>query len=75
MEEGVSPLEFMLKLMRQKTDHEDVKVQTAREAMALEAAKAAAPYVHPKLAAIEHTGADGKDLNPTPVFNVTLTNE
>jgi hypothetical protein len=28
-------------------------------AMAQECAKDAAPYIHPKLAAIEHTGADG----------------
>jgi len=28
-------------------------------AMAQEAAKDAAPYMHPRLAAIEHTGADG----------------
>jgi hypothetical protein len=27
--------------------------------MAQECAKDAAPYIHPKLAAIEHTGADG----------------
>ena len=75
VEQGVTPLEFMLQMMRQETQHEDPKIQAVREAMAFEAAKAAAPYVHPKLAAIEHTGADGKDLNQTPVFNITLTNE
>ena len=58
-EEGITPLEFMLKVMRAETMHEDPKVAIAREALAFEAAKAAAPYMHPRLAAIEHTGRDG----------------
>jgi hypothetical protein len=64
MAEGVTPLEYMLTLMRQESDHEDPKVQVAREAMRFEAAKAAAPYVHPRLAAVEHTGGDGAPLLP-----------
>ena len=32
--------------------------------LAQECAKDAAPYVHPRLAAVEHTGKDGKDLIP-----------
>lgn len=73
--EGITPLEYLLKVMRRKpTANEDPKVTIAREALAFEAAKAAAPYIHPRLAAVEHTGADGKDLIPaTPVFNVTVT--
>ncbi len=59
MAEGVTPLEFMLQVMRSPSDHEDAKVQVAREAMRFEAAKAAAPYIHPRLAAIEHTGPNG----------------
>lgn len=47
---GETPLEFMLKRMRD---------EAADPLMRFEAAKAAAPYVHPKLAAIEHTGKDG----------------
>lgn len=58
-EEGITPLEYMLKVMRQETTHEDPKVEIAREAMAFEAAKAAAPYMHPRLAAIEHSGPNG----------------
>jgi hypothetical protein len=74
MAEGVTPLEYMLKIMRESSDHVDPKVQVAREAMRFEAAKAAAPYIHPRLAAVEHTGADGKDLAPlVPMFNITLT--
>lgn len=44
---GVTPLEFMLNRMR------DEGVPLADR---FEAAKAAAPYVHPRLAAVEHSG-------------------
>lgn len=44
---GLTPLEYMLAVMR---DHE--QPAEAR----LDAAKNAAPYVHPRLAAVEHTG-------------------
>ena len=46
---GLTPLDYMLDVMRNGAD----------EATRLDAAKSAAPYVHPKLAAIEHTGKDG----------------
>jgi hypothetical protein len=54
---GVTPLEFMLNLMRRETAHEDPKVEIAREALAFEAAKAAAPYVHARLASVELKGS------------------
>lgn len=46
---GVSPLDFLLQIMRDKTrdDH-----------MRIDAAKAAAPYVHAKKASVEVTGPD-----------------
>jgi hypothetical protein len=44
---GVTPLEYMLTIMRD---------EAADEAKRLDAAKAAAPYVHPRLAAVEHSG-------------------
>lgn len=47
---GLTPLDYMLSIMRDETKLPDIR---------FEAAKAAAPYVHPKLAAIEHTGKDG----------------
>jgi hypothetical protein len=56
---GETPLEFMLKRMRD---------EAADPLMRFEAAKAAAPYVHPKLAAIEHTGKDG---GPIQTIDVT----
>lgn len=55
-EEGITPLEVMLQIMRRDTTHEDPKVEIAREAMVFEAAKAAAPYMHPRLNAVEHSG-------------------
>lgn len=53
--EGVTPLEVMLKAMREHYDSE-------RWDEAAAVAKDAAPYMHPKLAAIEHSGKDGGAL-------------
>jgi len=53
---GLTPLEVMLKIMRNKNKTDEQR---------LDAAKAAAPYVHPKLAAIEHFNPDGTALVPT----------
>jgi hypothetical protein len=55
--EGITPLEVMLGAMRHAWEAED-KDAAARYA------KDAAPYMHPRLAAVEHTGKDGKDLIP-----------
>lgn len=46
---GITPLEFMLAEMRNPKRPVAVRRQCARDA---------APYVHPKLAAIEHSGGD-----------------
>lgn len=49
-ESGMTPLQYLLSIVQ------DVKQeQTAR----VDAAKAAAPYVHPRLASIEHSGEIG----------------
>lgn len=63
MADGITPLEYMLAVMRRDSDHEDPKVQVAREAMRFEAAKAAAPYIHPRLASVEHSGKDGDAID------------
>lgn len=47
---GLTPLDYMLTVMR------DTKAPADRRD---DMAKAAAPYVHPKLAAVEHSGPDG----------------
>ncbi len=47
LSDGISPLDYMLGVLR-----DDTKSQEAR----MDAAKAAAPYVHAKLASVEHKG-------------------
>lgn len=47
---GLTPLEYMLSVMRS---------DAADEARRLDAAKAAAPYVHARLSAVEHSGELG----------------
>lgn len=48
--EGITPLDYMLSVLRDET-----QAPAAR----MDAAKAAAPYVHAKLASVEHKGEDG----------------
>jgi hypothetical protein len=63
IEDGITPLEYMLRIMRQEPpETEDDRVRLSYMEMSFEAAKAAAPYVHPRLAAVEHTGKDGSAL-------------
>jgi hypothetical protein len=47
---GITPLEFMLRRLRDETASAEDR---------FEAAKAAAPYVHPKLAAVDLSSKDG----------------
>jgi hypothetical protein len=53
--EGVTPLEYMLAIMREESLPEDADAAQiiAMKAMRFEAAKAAAPYIHPKLSSVE----------------------
>ena len=81
-ETGITPLEFMLSVMREPLpvppDVKDgveqyVAVVQARDkakAIALDAAFKAAPFCHAKLQAIEVTGKDGQDLAVMNVFNM-----
>lgn len=50
---GLTPLDYMLTVLRDPKQDIDLR---------MEAARSAAPYVHPKLANIELTGKDGKPL-------------
>ena len=78
--EGITPLEVMLKAMRGFVEFAEKMVAENNEVGALNAyteaakvAKDAAPYIHPRLAAIEHTGKDGQPLETlTPVINLTV---
>jgi hypothetical protein len=47
---GITPLAYFLKQLRN---------ENLEPAIRMKAAEAAAPYVHPKLAAVEHTGEGG----------------
>lgn len=59
-ESGLTPLDYMLSVLRgQHPEGSEPAVILAWEAMRFEAAKAAAPYVHPRLAAVEHSGKGG----------------
>jgi len=49
---GITPLDVMLTTMRKYADAKDWDKASA-------VAKDAAPYVHPRLAAVEHAGKDG----------------
>ena len=73
LESGLTPLEYMMTVLRsefppelkERIESEALSVDlitaiSAWHAQRFEAAKAAAPYVHPRLAAIEHSG--GIDL-------------
>lgn len=53
IQEGITPLEYMLRLLRD---------ESADPQMRFEAAKAAAPYIHPRLSSIEASGKDGGPL-------------
>ena len=56
--EGITPLEFILDVMRKEPSLElEPREYLAAVTLRFEAAKAAAPYVHPRLAAVEHSGA------------------
>jgi hypothetical protein len=50
---GLTPLDYMLAVLRD---------ESADDQRRMEAAKCAAPYVHPRLASIEHGGKDGSPI-------------
>jgi hypothetical protein len=58
-DEGVTPLEFMLSVIRDGN---------AERAMRLDAAKFCAPYIHPRLQAVEISGKEGG-----PIETVDMT--
>ena len=60
-ESGLTPLDYMLKVLRDETAPKEDRMWAAQHA---------APYVHPKLSAIEHTG----DVSG-PFQHENITNE
>lgn len=72
-ESGLTPLDYMLSLLRNEPPEDaDLQQKIAMSAMRFEAAKAAAPYVHPRLAAVEHTGKDGGPIETKEVSDMEL---
>ncbi len=67
---GIAPLEHMINLMRapkpKRFKDETLAAYECRliawRTQGFEAAKAAAPYLHPRLAAVEHSGTDGDPI-------------
>lgn len=51
--DGLTPLEYMLTVLRDDSQEQDKRMWAAEKA---------APYIHPRLAAVEHTGKDGGDI-------------
>jgi hypothetical protein len=57
--DGITPLEFMLQIMRtedepaEEGEEIDYRLRQMRLEMRFEAAKAAAPYIHPRLSSVE----------------------
>ena len=62
--EGITPLEVMLKAMRKHVEAERWDEAAAQ-------AKDAAPYMHPKLAAVQHTGRDGGPILTTDLSKLS----
>ena len=61
--QGMTPLGYMLEVMRDET------VESSRRD---DMSKAAAPYVHPRLASVEHGGKDGKPIQFESVERVIV---
>jgi hypothetical protein len=62
MDEGLTPLEYLLQVMRDESNE---------RAARLDAAKAAAPYMHPRLSSVDVKNSDGS-LKPEPVQDGVL---
>ena len=62
VQSGMLPLEYMLSVMRNAKTEAPVR---------LDAAKAAAPYIHPKLATIAHTGPNGGPVQTIDLSKLT----
>lgn len=62
-EAGIMPLDYMLAVLRDPT---------ADPARRDDMAKSAAPYLHPRLQAIQHTGKDGGPIETTNLSDTEL---
>ena len=60
---GETPLDYMLRVMRDPASDDERRDQMA---------KVAAPYVHPRLAAIQHTGKEGGPIGHANISDTEL---
>lgn len=58
---GLTPLDYMLNVLRDENASPDARMWAAEKA---------APYVHPKLAAVDHTSSDGS-MTPKPALDTS----
>ena len=63
---GLTPLEYMIAVMRDENNPTDVR---------LDAAGRAAPYVHPKLAQMQVTGKDGGPIQVEDATKAALVDK
>ena len=68
MAEGVTPLEVLLHAMQTKLEEGDLIAAAAL-------AKDAAPYVHPRLSAVQQSGADGGPVVTEVVYRWAASDE
>lgn len=57
-EAGITPLDYLLSVMRD---------ETADQALRIDCAHKAAPYVHPKLSSVDHKSTDGSIQMPSVI--------
>lgn len=70
-QDGITPLEYMLQVLRTEPREDlDPKEYMMAAAMRFEAAKAAAPYMHARLASVEHSGANGGPIEHGVTLNI-----
>ena len=73
IESGITPLEVIITAMRDETDIQMAKAKKDREwGKAAGYARDAAPYCHPRLSAVAHTGAGDSSIETEPVSMLEL---
>lgn len=63
-ESGLTPLDYLLEVLRDETNEKNVR---------MDAATKAAPYVHPRLSAVDHSSKDGTMSPPQSVDPTELS--
>lgn len=73
IKEGITPLEVMLKAMRAECERvAGLPLHDQDWSKACGYAVSAAPYIHPRLASVAHTGKDGGAIEVTEVSSLDI---